>query len=332
MKFYFITRLYGIELDRVTNKGMQTINGMRISNSKERLNEIIDNEFKISIGKLDYDQLYSGCYLYREGELPKDFITDYDSNLRKLIDKYSTITNLFCTYLWYLKDNAVSSDSCFLYIKDPSGKFTSFSSNNTNSMFYSASCKTENKIFTKEEINSVTKFAEKIFSQSFSIDKELYEISDHVIKEANRLERFYYFLQPARKEVYLPSRIAMYCTLLETLLSTDNSEVTHKISERLALLLGESYDDRIEIFSFVKKAYSIRSATVHGGKITRTLRDLKKQEEISNQFDGYLRKLIYVIYSNLELRGIFREDDNAQMNEWFNRLILSDKPLNITNY
>ncbi len=52
--------------------------------------------------------------------------------------------------------------------------------------------------------------------------------------------------------------------LLECLLSTDRYELTHKISERAAIILGKNNNDRLTIFNEMKKIYDQRSKIVHG--------------------------------------------------------------------
>lgn len=50
---------------------------------------------------------------------------------------------------------------------------------------------------------------------------------------------------------------------LESLLKV-SSEITYRISNRIAFLIGKDETEREEIFSFIKDAYSIRSRIVHG--------------------------------------------------------------------
>jgi Apea-like HEPN len=53
-------------------------------------------------------------------------------------------------------------------------------------------------------------------------------------------------------------------TILESLLTTGNSEVTHQVAERAAILAGAGYDERIKIYRRVKKLYNQRSSITHG--------------------------------------------------------------------
>ncbi len=52
--------------------------------------------------------------------------------------------------------------------------------------------------------------------------------------------------------------------LLECLLSTDRQELSHKVSERAAIILGKDNNDRLTIYKDMKEIYSQRSKIVHG--------------------------------------------------------------------
>jgi Apea-like HEPN len=53
-------------------------------------------------------------------------------------------------------------------------------------------------------------------------------------------------------------------TILEALLSTGTAEISHQISERVAVLIGREPRERIEIYRKVKKLYDLRSRITHG--------------------------------------------------------------------
>lgn len=323
LKYFFITKLYHIEINKVMNRGIPTIGNLRLSISKERLNKMLDGPFEEMVGMLEYEALFEGCYLYHEGTLPNDFDADNVEKRQAFLAEFLAETQIFCNTLWLIKDNGVHVENGYLYIKYPNGLFHSVSSNMRSAMF-SCAC-SDNKLttFTTEEINKVIQFHNSIFDNTFTIGKGHQEVTHLVNTVSDRLERFIYFLQATRRETHLPSKIAMYCTLLETLLSTETTEITHKISERAARLLGNTFEERNEIFSFIKKAYSIRSSTVHGDKISKKLRNIEIQKEISIQFDEYMRRLFLLIVQSEEMCSIFKEDNNEKINNWFNKLVLS---------
>ena len=59
-------------------------------------------------------------------------------------------------------------------------------------------------------------------------------------------------------------KIANYCSALESLLITSPTELTYRLSQRVAWLLGETAEERYELFQQLKDAYDFRSKVVHG--------------------------------------------------------------------
>jgi hypothetical protein len=53
-------------------------------------------------------------------------------------------------------------------------------------------------------------------------------------------------------------------TILEALLSTGTAEIAHQVSERVAVLIGHSSDERLEVYRAIKKLYDLRSRITHG--------------------------------------------------------------------
>ncbi len=51
---------------------------------------------------------------------------------------------------------------------------------------------------------------------------------------------------------------------LEALVNSSKNEMTHQICERIAVLCGDSHQERLDIYYLVKKLYGTRSTLVHG--------------------------------------------------------------------
>lgn len=90
----------------------------------------------------------------------------------------------------------------------------------------------------------------------------------------------------------MPLKIAMYIPLLETLFSTDETtEITHKISERIAIYLGGTTQQKIENYKLIQSAYSIRSNLLHSSKLSTDSKPernhslLQTQQEIYKELD-----------------------------------------------
>ncbi|MBU1638259.1 hypothetical protein KKC97_11395 [bacterium] len=176
---------------------------------------------------------------------------------------------------------------------------------------------------------SVTSFSERelvsaceIFEQVVSKNKTQERIENRTDRKSlwmmSRHNRAWHLVQAARKQNLLSYRIASYMTCFESLLSRDNQEMTHKVAERAALLLGYSSKKQQQIFERTKKAYSIRSMFVHGHNINQSDEDLT---EISIECDNNLRQLLGMTRNGPQYPFLFEDRKNDEFSRIFmNRL------------
>lgn len=176
-----------------------------------------------------------------------------------------------------------------------------------------STCERKESNFTKDEILSaardfkpfsIDEYGEKSFGGKHPDADILFRN-----KGSKRLDRAHYFTLGARVSSILPMKIAPYCNALECLFTTDKSEVSCKIAERVALMLGTSDESKKEYFDLIKKAYGCRSTVVHGQHIKGEESDFI---EISKKLDGILRQLLvakHEIFSkkDLEIETFFTD-------------------------
>ena len=104
---------------------------------------------------------------------------------------------------------------------------------------------------------------------------------------------------------------------METLFTTSSSELTYRLSERVAFFLGNSKTERIELFDDIQKAYKVRSSVVHGDTLSASLHKMDLLSELSVKCDDVLRKAILTIYKVPNLYEIFAGFDNKRIDEYF---------------
>ncbi|WP_079529962.1 HEPN domain-containing protein [Halobacillus hunanensis] len=328
MKYVYVISLHNLKTEKLYNKGKLAIEGLRISNSSKRLEDMIGSDngfFKKAVGELEFNSLFENPYMYTTGKIPEGYYVEDHISKVEFLDEHMRLTQSYCNYLWMEKDNGVSMDTGFIYIKSDDNTPVTVTSNVRSPMFSNANCNNEHVKFTDEELTNVREFVEILFNNQH-IDKnseETLEILNDK-KQTTRIERFLYLLQACRNQYDLSSRIAMYCTLFETLLSTSKSELTHKLAERTARLLGEDVEERLDIYNTISDAYKVRSSFVHGDRIDKNkLKKIDVLKNISTQLDEYLRNLILYIFSNEELRNLYSEDNTQDIESRFKELILS---------
>lgn len=131
-----------------------------------------------------------------------------------------------------------------------------------------------------------------------------------------------------------------FCTSLEAIASTSQSEITHILAERCAVLVHPPGPERVEMYLQIKKIYDLRSKIVHGrsalrkGNINReTLAITAKRSQIpQSQVVKLLGITIQVIQSVLkspkflELLHVKRSEEELSkaVEQYFRNLLLRE--------
>ncbi|WP_043891135.1 HEPN domain-containing protein [Paenibacillus sp. Aloe-11] len=320
MKMKFISKLYHFNTTTKLNRGPIIKGNIRISNSNNIIDDhFSDTIFKDMVGLLEFDYLLNGHYLYAISDLKENLS---ESKRIETLNDYLKFTQFLCSAFWLIKDNSINCENGYLYISADSVEQNSVSSNMRTPFFSNALGEREDVLFTREEIEKTSElFGGFFINEGMQFTKD--ETHNYLYNRATRIERFFYFLQSARTQSYLPSRIALYCTMIETIFcSEDNMEITHKIAERVGKFLGKDFDERLTYFKTIKQAYTIRSSTVHGDKIKKSFRNDDILKQISVNLDSILRECINKILLDKELIELLEKGSNEDLNKWYLELIL----------
>ena len=117
----------------------------------------------------------------------------------------------------------------------------------------------------------------------------------------------------ATSKRFLPSKIAYYVFILESLFSAnDGAEILHKISERVAIYIGRSLQERQEIYTRIKVYYTIRSKYIHGQAVEGNTNDFIAY---SVELDALVRRILTNVI--LEDSTIFLKSEK-ELKRWFN--------------
>jgi hypothetical protein len=132
------------------------------------------------------------------------------------------------------------------------------------------------------------------------------------------------FVSAASESGNLAVKIANYCSAMEALFTTDGAELAHKLAERAALFLGERGEDRRAIYATVKRAYTVRSKTVHGD--TLTPKQVEDLPVLSSSCDTLLRTVLNTILEDETLRTqVFDVQTPDPLEQFFQDLVLGDR-------
>ncbi|WP_438969548.1 hypothetical protein [Nonlabens sp.] len=172
--------------------------------------------------------------------------------------------------------------------------------------------------FSINEIKQVMEIHEKI--ESYLADNKSMSITFSMVKNYSRIGRFSFFVKYARESRNLGHKILNYCSALETLFSTDNTEISHKIGERIAYFLSKEFT-KLDTYKIIKKAYTVRSKLTHGANIDNKL--IEELPDISKEIDTILRTIMNKIITDEKLISVF-ESNNQLLNNYFNELLFAE--------
>lgn len=338
MEFSFFAPIHNMELDSIKNKGKKILLGKhsgRVTNDNKWFKDILkDSEISARIGFFSGREFLDSnkTYIYVNGKIPSV------TNLEEMNEKGVGYTfyllreiEEFIHYLWAVKDNNIYVRDGFLVAHDKNGKNLSAYKASLSAIFSFADVRTEeNTIFSDIEIDRALNFRKSnLFDYSEQSEDEIekenidyyleykYPTSDifYSHKGSTRLGRAFFFSLNARNSGAVPMKIMFYINALECLFTSGNTELSHRVSERVALLLGQNLEERMALYSRVKKAYGIRSKVVHGLAFSKKDQSL---EELSIHMDNMIRSL-------LTEYGSFFNSNDVDLDKKFLELLFTSK-------
>lgn len=344
MEYIFVAPIYGLDLRRV-DSGLR-LDKMYISNSIKFLKKSVFNSpFPEVLGNYSMYDFYDdrdennikiGNYFYW-----KDNITDIETMEELQIKQFetgfaTTLTNVLLVEcqnllvkLWLLRDNSIYCRDGFIcfYPENDSPRIFKYS---LQDIYYDINL-TKNPVnFLKHEIvdlykqqksdsfnlfsdlpkNNSTEYLSQIIDKYYLNLNIFSKKGKHELnKIASNIDKAHYFIKMARSEVHTDLKIFFFISAMESLLMSDSkSEITHQISEKIAHLIGDTLEEKINIYDTIKRAYSVRSSVSHGSEYKLTD---EKLIQICNSLDTYLRLclteyLTIFQYSKEELNNHFK--------------------------
>lgn len=317
IKYKFIAYAYDLKIKNTMNKGIKVFENLRISNNSNKVSQMFHPQFKNAIGNLEYNYLLSGPYFYAEGELDDETIFDDDDSGLEFLSTYMKKTQIINSFLWLVKDNSIHTENGYMQLEK--GKDTKFHSNGRSIIFHNMKGIRESLFFDPEELKFPELFYKSYFGQISDISGKVLNddesFNETPVYETSRIERAFYLLQAARAQIYLPERISIFTSLLETLFSTSTTDVTHKLKERVAWLLGKSYEEREEIFNDMGVIYGIRSHHVHNSTVPNNAKTPEKLVLYTEKLENYVREVLVKVLKEKEIHRLYQKNEKGKYDE-----------------
>ncbi len=116
-------------------------------------------------------------------------------------------------------------------------------------------------------------------------------------------------------------RLLFFWVALEALFGT-STEITHRISHRIAFFLSSSRGEAEKLYKQAKISYRWRSQAVHGMKLGRSGQKREESKEVLYNAETFARKALLKILKDSKSIGSF--SSNKSREEYLDGLIFSD--------
>jgi hypothetical protein len=310
----FFSGLSSIEIPQLSTRGDRFLDKYYITNDTKRISELVE-PYKSEIGNVEYEDLTkrSSALIYRHGKLDTDR-SALDAEAFEELRNDMIAAQMLLFSLWLIKDNAAHQDTGWLAVEanKPLGLLR-----NTWDVRQSKSDGSLDTVqFNAHELKEARGLATEGSHLSGSREPTM------LASTSMRYQRFTYFVQAARATSDVALKLAQYCTALEALVSTSHSELSHQVSERVAALLENPGEQRIEAYALLKQAYGYRSKTVHGATFKEKVYD--RMRACSGMIDEVCRHLSKLYLNSDNGVATALENSDEKIAEFFLDRILGN--------
>ena len=318
-KCTFICGLNLVKFDRdilddvifITNTGNKLIPPIRLTNDKERVKNLFSKEFYHSIGAIEFNHLLNGYPIVAFSETEVEF--DEGGPMSYLNNHFFVLQALFFS-MWIVKEHSATFDIGYLIVKTDENHPT-ISSNMLSQTLSKIDGLYTSTTFSLDEMRTVSDFLKKYIT--VQTDKASAGVKTG---SKERISTAQYFLQSALHAPDVGLKAIGYCSVFETLFSSGSqSELSHRLAERVAKFIESNLENRVSTYKMMKKIYDVRSKVVHGA-----LHTFKKTEEllpIVQTADAICRRVMLYAFTTADEENIFRME-NDRLDDYFLRLIL----------
>lgn len=288
---------------------------LKLTNNVKAVKKLITPKQAQCIGLLEYQHLLSGrpvLYSIRECD---DELMINDMLLDFLRDVQS-----FLAEIWMLQDNSVNCQQGFAFWQKPDHAAV-----NCLPVYNSDSYGAD--INLKLSADAIESMVKSPLVLVFAVHEQEIPTQTSLRKSRGRVNVAMVHLQAARNYRDLGFKISCYCSLFEAIFSVDTVELAHQLSERLAFFIGDTAEERLELYKRTKKAYGVRSKAVHGDVLDKSISELS---ELSNHCDQIARKALHKIFSDANRFDLFNSGSNEALHAYLLGLVFSGKSISNT--
>lgn len=299
MRYLNLSALIDFGISSKIPKAIEIRPGVFISNNPKHFRTDIHQEARNAIGGLEMDLLLSGApviFERVEANSPADGHEYLENFLREI--------QAFITALWLRADNSANCELAFAICLDK----THVHSNSLALYNTLSDGSRKNTVLVIDDLKEVAKYCQDYFAGA---RKDGMLPTTQFQPKNRRMNIASIHLQMARSASDLGTKISFYCSMFESMLMGSTGELNHKVAERIAFLLRDSPQERIETYRAIKDAYSIRSRIVHGDVLGK--RQITNLREHALYCDSVARELYRRPLQDSALREVLERGDGADI-------------------
>jgi hypothetical protein len=275
----------------------------KLTNNTNIINRYFSSEKFIShIGSHRYNNLTNDSsfgyqFINAQGQTPEN--RNHEDYLLTTTSNTITLNELF-TFLWFIKDCAAHLYESIIYCEE--GDYCDILPN--HEQYCNSNGKYDTAEFSKDEIKQAISYlfhfraaiqkggASVIAHGSLDYDTLKHRSNLRKYSTMSRIERAMGFLSYARRETFIPMKIAMFSPVLESLFCSEKSgmeliDIAYSIGAYVA-------NDKEEVkvnAEIIKDTYKLRSRYIHGDKIFKH-DTYDEQIILSKEIDALTRKVL----------------------------------------
>jgi len=313
-KYKFISTYRFLNITEELKEPFTLMPGIDIINNRKGILKILNDEFQSMAGLIESQHFMNANHILFCEFNEEDF--DLNVSSKDALTLWLIWLEILLKDSWLIKDNCIVCEIAYMQMTDDNhNEWTN------NALMASTTLSSGEEFkevaFNKEELIEWESKSHKL--QEYLHTKESSMLNSFIEKKYSRLGRALRFVIAARREKHTAIKIAHYCSAFESLFSTDNAELSHKLSERIALFLKNYGYEALNVYDDIKSFYNIRSKVTHGDSLQD--KKLNTIPKLSKKSDDYLRSIVNIILKDSQLLDIFDGNKENQDN-YFKNLIL----------
>lgn len=241
---------------------------------------------------------------------------------------HSKAMALIINLLWFIRDSSCFIRDVFFYREDP----FDIHGSQLEYIYYGKAGRLTKTIIDSDDVKiwektielyriliGVDRKNEKAIDKTYYSDSFNSFVIDNIneinYNDTTRLDRAFLFSQLARSSSLPIIRITNFVASLESLFSTSGVEISHQVSERVALYYPLQRP-RKAIYTFIKDCYDIRSKYIHGDDIDKKL--YNQIMSISANLERICKKIFIKIATSDQ--ATFKQDKKGMRDAFMNLL------------